>query len=202
MVIQGYEILIMETFKEIIKKACQESTLLDALTYACICESERIVKQVTTNYGSGRDGAGWDTCFKIYLKEILTRYNKDEEAIKQLRNDFAEVSETLLNNKTIYFKVKEERDQWKGIIMNNTRDIIKSGIVYAGTNPLIGTCTTNSSLCCHWCGISLGNATTVTYLNGNLPVCDLCLLKANTKDKQVIESSPVTFFKYVQWEDK
>jgi len=104
----------METFEEIINKACQEPTFLDALTYVCICESERIVKQVTTNYGSGRDGAGWDTCFKIYLKEILIRYNKDEETIKQLRNDFAEVSETLLNNKTIYFKVKEERDQWKG----------------------------------------------------------------------------------------
>jgi hypothetical protein len=37
---------------------------------------------------------------------------------------------------------------------------------------------TNSSLCCHWCGVLLGNASRVTYLNGNLPVCDLCLIKA------------------------
>lgn len=42
---------------------------------------------------------------------------------------------------------------------------------------------TNSSLCCHWCHIPLGNASKVTYLNGNLPVCDLCLLKAGIKEK-------------------
>ena len=39
---------------------------------------------------------------------------------------------------------------------------------------------TNSTLCCHWCGVSLGNASQVTYLNGNLPVCGLCLIKAQS----------------------
>jgi hypothetical protein len=46
--------------------------------------------------------------------------------------------------------------------------------------------TSSSTLCCHWCGIPLGNAAKVTYLNGNLPCCDLCLIKANkeaTNDK-------------------
>ena len=37
----------------------------------------------------------------------------------------------------------------------------------------------SSTLTCHWCGTPLGNAAQVTYLNGNLPVCDLCLVKAN-----------------------
>jgi hypothetical protein len=37
--------------------------------------------------------------------------------------------------------------------------------------------TSNSTLCCHWCMIPLANASQVTYLNGNLPICDLCLLK-------------------------
>lgn len=36
---------------------------------------------------------------------------------------------------------------------------------------------TNTTLCCHWCGIPLGNATNITCLNGNLPICDLCLMK-------------------------
>lgn len=76
--------------------------------------------------------------------------------------------------------------------MTNTGDNIKSGVT-----PVYSI--SNSSLCCHWCGISLGNATKVTYLNGNLPVCDLCLIKANTKDKKVIES-PFTLPEYVQWE--
>lgn len=34
-----------------------------------------------------------------------------------------------------------------------------------------------STLCCHWCGVYLGTAAVVTYLNGNLPICDLCLMK-------------------------
>jgi hypothetical protein len=38
----------------------------------------------------------------------------------------------------------------------------------------------NSSLCCHWCKIPLGKVSNVIYLNGNLPVCDLCLLKEDS----------------------
>lgn len=38
---------------------------------------------------------------------------------------------------------------------------------------------TNGIFCCHWCGIDLSRATSVKYLNGNLPCCDLCLHKAS-----------------------
>lgn len=48
---------------------------------------------------------------------------------------------------------------------------------------LLDTYTSHSTLCCHWCKIPLGNASQVTYLNGNLPICDLCL----GKDKRVAE---------------
>jgi hypothetical protein len=46
-----------------------------------------------------------------------------------------------------------------------------------------------SKLCCHWCKIPLGNATQVTYLNGNLPICDLCLSASAfaDKDKRIAE---------------
>jgi phage FluMu protein Com len=43
-----------------------------------------------------------------------------------------------------------------------------------------------NTLQCHWCGISLSNASSVTYLNGNLPVCDLCLIKANKRREHEI----------------
>ncbi len=45
-----------------------------------------------------------------------------------------------------------------------------------------------SKLCCHWCKIPLGNATQVTYLNGNLPICDLCLSASAfaDKDKRIV----------------
>lgn len=39
----------------------------------------------------------------------------------------------------------------------------------------MNTFTAASTLCCAWCGKHLGNATSVIYLNGNQPVCDLCL---------------------------
>ena len=44
---------------------------------------------------------------------------------------------------------------------------------------------TNSTLHCHWCGISLGNACRVTYLNGNLACCDLCLMKGGSNEVTV-----------------
>lgn len=44
----------------------------------------------------------------------------------------------------------------------------------------------NQTLCCHWCGISLANATQVVYLNGNLPICGLCLLKASSQKGKII----------------
>jgi len=42
----------------------------------------------------------------------------------------------------------------------------------------------NNTLCCHWCGVDLSMASQVTYLNGNLPVCQLCLIKANAVRKE------------------
>lgn len=35
----------------------------------------------------------------------------------------------------------------------------------------------NTIITCDWCGVSLDGATSDTYLNGNKPVCDLCLWK-------------------------
>lgn len=33
---------------------------------------------------------------------------------------------------------------------------------------------------CHWCGVDLSFATRVSTYNGNLPVCDLCILRATS----------------------
>jgi len=35
--------------------------------------------------------------------------------------------------------------------------------------------TASNTLCCAWCKKDLSMATQVMYLNGNQPVCDLCL---------------------------
>lgn len=54
---------------EATKRACEESTLLDALTWICIWESERVVKQARAN-------PQWETCFGICLKLVTEEYNK------------------------------------------------------------------------------------------------------------------------------
>lgn len=59
-----------------IKKACEEPTLLDALSWICVWESERAINQALNKYGSGMDGAGWDTCFKFCLKRVMEQYKE------------------------------------------------------------------------------------------------------------------------------
>ena len=47
-------------------------------------------------------------------------------------------------------------------------------------SPNIIYTTSGNALFCTWCGKDLSMASVVTYLNGNQPVCDLCLLKARS----------------------
>ena len=50
--------------------------------------------------------------------------------------------------------------------MNNSREESTTSVIY-----------------CNWCGISLSGASVITYLNGNKPCCDLCLMKARSRDR-------------------
>jgi len=60
---------------EAVEKACQQPTLLDALSWICVWESERVVKQAKKEL-QDIDGKGWDTCFKVCLKSVMEKYNK------------------------------------------------------------------------------------------------------------------------------
>ena len=51
---------------------------------------------------------------------------------------------------------------------------------------------TSTTLCCHYCGVSLESAAQIMYLNDNLPVCHLCLLKSSREDKQKNNLSALT----------
>jgi hypothetical protein len=64
---------------EAVNIACKQPTLLDALSFICVWESERIVKQALSNYRSGLSGSNgtmWDTCFKVCLKNVLENYKE------------------------------------------------------------------------------------------------------------------------------
>ena len=62
---------LMDNFTQAVEKACKEPTLLDALTFICIWESERVVKQC-------RENEQWDTCFKICLKGVMNNYGDNK----------------------------------------------------------------------------------------------------------------------------
>lgn len=68
-----YLLKTIMTIKEAIEIACEEPTLLDALSWICIWESERVVKQAKRGL-RGPDGQGWDTCFKFCLNEVMIKY--------------------------------------------------------------------------------------------------------------------------------
>lgn len=64
---------------EAVEKACQEPSLVAALSFICLWESERIVKQahknLTNNTPANPDtGQMWETCFEICIKSVLDRY--------------------------------------------------------------------------------------------------------------------------------
>ncbi|MCK5397780.1 MAG: hypothetical protein KAJ33_05990 [Thermoplasmata archaeon] len=52
------------------KRACEEPTLLDALSWICIWESERVVRQA-------RENEQWETCFHVCLKSVMESYGKN-----------------------------------------------------------------------------------------------------------------------------
>jgi recombinational DNA repair protein RecT len=59
-------------------KACKEESLVDALTWIAIWETERVVQQAKKYFETGVSTAshngGWDTCFKICFEKVLNTY--------------------------------------------------------------------------------------------------------------------------------
>jgi hypothetical protein len=55
-------------------KACEELTLIDALVYISVWETERIVKQARAN-------ETWETCFKVSFEEVFKEWFKRKYAL-------------------------------------------------------------------------------------------------------------------------
>lgn len=60
----GNEGYLMRTFKSIIDEACQQETLLDALTWICLWETDRILTRAHA-------GIEYETSFYICLSEVV-----------------------------------------------------------------------------------------------------------------------------------
>lgn len=58
---------------EAVKKACEEPTLLGALSYICVWDCDRAVRQALDHQRTGVSTAAegsWDTCFKVSMKAV------------------------------------------------------------------------------------------------------------------------------------
>ena len=60
---------------EAVERACQEPSLIDALSWICDWEAERAIRQTYT------DGKNWDNCFKLCIEKVVLEY-KCENTIK------------------------------------------------------------------------------------------------------------------------
>ena len=79
-------------------EACKQPTLMDALSWICVWENDRSVRQALRNncrlesgtlvVGKDSDatmGQGWDTCFGICLKTVMEEWERKTAAIKAER---------------------------------------------------------------------------------------------------------------------
>ena len=57
------------TLTEATNRACEEPTMLEALAWICVWESERIVAQA-------KRMSPWDTCFKISLRSVINEWTR------------------------------------------------------------------------------------------------------------------------------
>lgn len=63
-----------------VARACEENSLIDALTYIAVWESERAIAQARefdrTGIRTGANGGGWDTCFRSCFTAVMESWEK------------------------------------------------------------------------------------------------------------------------------
>lgn len=70
-------------------KACEEPTLAKALSWICIWETERIIKQYKKNLDAGTteaNGGMWETLFKHCIQNVMGAYKESGKWSKELPN--------------------------------------------------------------------------------------------------------------------
>ena len=76
---------------EAVERACEEPTLIDALSFICVWDSERAIKQALRN-----NGKSWETCFKICIKAVIEKY---QEKLMSEKNTFdGEISQIMIDD--------------------------------------------------------------------------------------------------------
>jgi len=72
----------------IVREACKQPTLAEALSYAATIENERAVKQALENHKNGtRDphtGQLWETCFRYTFERVLEAWFKTHDVVGEI----------------------------------------------------------------------------------------------------------------------
>jgi hypothetical protein len=75
-------------FQEAVDIACEEPTLLDALSWISIWEFERVLplahKFLNGESPRQLDGRGWDTCIKYLHKQVMEQFGQ-QKTLKVLK---------------------------------------------------------------------------------------------------------------------
>ena len=71
---------------EAVARSCQEPTLLDALSWIAVWETERVIKQAQrffeTGERTGSNGAGWDTCFRVCFERVIGAWQEKGQPVR------------------------------------------------------------------------------------------------------------------------
>lgn len=74
--------------QQAVDRACEEPTLLEALSWIAVWECERVIPVAHSFLNGGKprgyNGQGWDTCFKYLIKEVMEQYGQ-QKALKKLK---------------------------------------------------------------------------------------------------------------------
>jgi hypothetical protein len=66
---------------EAVSRACREPTLVKALSFIAVWETERAIQQAMrwkeTGISTASHGGGWDTCFEFCFDRVMAAYPKE-----------------------------------------------------------------------------------------------------------------------------
>ena len=78
----------MQTFTEAVDRACEEPTLIDALSWISVWECERVIPNAHKFLSGGpavnNEGQGWETCFRFLIKEVMEQYDQ-QQILKKIK---------------------------------------------------------------------------------------------------------------------
>lgn len=68
---------------EAVTRACEEPSLVKALSWIAVWENDRAVKQAfrwkETGVSTASHGGGWDTCFELCFERVMKAWNQREK---------------------------------------------------------------------------------------------------------------------------